>query len=644
MTAPPRSPSGIAAREEEALTLLDGIRDYAICLLDSSGHVVSWNRGAEAIKGYKRAEILGKHFSCFYPEEAQASGWPHNELDIARINGRMQDEGWRVRKDGTRFWAHVVLTPVFRADGKLRGFLKITRDLSERRRQEEALRRSEERFRLLIECVEDYAIFMLDPDGKVTSWNRGAQRIKGYTADEIVGRHFSVFYPADAVARGWPQTELRHAQANGRFEDEGWRVRKDGTTFWANVILTAMHDTEGILLGFAKVTRDLTSRRRIESLEASEKHMQEFLAMLAHELRNPLAPISNAISVLLAKSNLDADSLWACNLMRRQMTHLTRLVDDLLDVSRITRSAIRLQEMPVDFSQVARYAVEANRRMIADRGHDLTVNVPEERLEVIGDETRLTQVITNLLHNAAKYTPNGGNIGLTLRREHDQAVLKVSDNGIGIDPELLPSVFDLFVQGERGLERAEGGLGIGLTLVHRLVRLHHGSVEAASDGTGKGSAFTVRLPLAGSAGSRAMAAETGPPRRRRILIIDDDPVSGETMAALLRQFGHEVRAASDGPAGLAVAEDFAPQLVLLSIGLSGMDSYEVARRLRASAWTRDAALVAVTGHGYREDTARARETGFACHLTKPVEARDVEQLIEIVQDPVRYSPPPQGRS
>jgi PAS domain S-box-containing protein len=616
-------------RHDEALSLLEEVKEYAISLLDASGHVRSWNQGAELIKGYRRGEILGAHFSRFFPQEAIERGWPEHILKVARLQGRYEEDGWRLRKDGTPFWANAVITALYGESGSVRGFLKITRDLTRRRQEEGALRRSEELFRLLVENIKDYAIFMLDPDGRVMSWNAGAQQLKGYAAEEIIGKHFSTFYPPDAVARSWPQTELRHAQAYGRFEDEGWRVRKDGSTFWANVIITSVHDSQGKLRGYAKVTRDLTARRRIESLEASEKQIHEFIAMLAHELRNPLAPVSNAISVLLAKGNLDPEALWACHMMRRQMTHLTRLVDDLLDVSRITRSAIRLEEAPVDIVQVASHAIEATRQLIADRGHHLSTRLPEERLVVRGDEVRLTQVILNLLQNAAKYTPNGGRIELSIARENDQVVLRMKDNGIGIEPELLSAVFKLFVQAERGLERSEGGLGIGLTLVKRLVELHQGSVEAVSEGRGRGSTFTVRLPMAGAGQDTGRTGSAAPeaPRGHKVLVIDDDGDSCETMAMLLRQFGHEVRTARTGTEGLSVAASFAPGVVLLDIGLPGMDGYEVAGRLRAMESTRHAALIAVTGYGYSGDHERSREAGFLYHLTKPVEPRAIQQVI-----------------
>jgi PAS domain S-box-containing protein len=242
-----------ALRESEEWfgLLVEAIRDYAIVMLDPEGRIVTWNAGAEVIKGYRAEEILGQHFSCFYPPEAVASGWPDHELATARVSGRFEDEGWRIRKDGTVFWANVIITALYDQAGELRGFCKVTRDLTERKRQEEALRQSEERFRLMVEEVRDYAIFMLDPEGRVASWNAGAQRIKQYAADEIIGRHFSTFYPPDAIARDWPQTELEVAAREGRFEDEGWRLRKDGTRFWANVIITALRGPDGELRGYA---------------------------------------------------------------------------------------------------------------------------------------------------------------------------------------------------------------------------------------------------------------------------------------------------------------------------------------------------------------------------------------------------------
>ncbi len=251
------SASGTVA-DERYRKLVEGLTDHAVFLLDSEGMIQSANTGVRLIHGYEAHEIVGRSMSLLYPDEANARGWPAHELRVAREDGRFEDEGWRMRKDGTRFWGNVVITAMRDTDGKLTGFSKIARDLTERRRHEELTRRSEERFRLLVERVKDYAIFMLTPEGRVASWNDGAQHIKGYTAREIVGEHVSRFYEAEAIARRWPEHELAVARKTGRFEDEGWRVRKDGTRFWANVVITALHDDAGELYGFAKVTRDLT--------------------------------------------------------------------------------------------------------------------------------------------------------------------------------------------------------------------------------------------------------------------------------------------------------------------------------------------------------------------------------------------------
>jgi len=271
--------------------MAESVRDYAIFLLDPKGNIQSWNPGAERIKQYRADEIIGRHFSTFYTPQDIARDWPATELKLATTEGRFEDEGWRVRKDGSRFWAHVVITALRDPKGKLLAFSKITRDLSDRRLQEEELRRSEERFRLLIEGVQDYAIYMLNPEGVISSWNAGARRIKGYEASEIIGKHFSRFYSADDIAAGKPWAELAMAREHGRAEDEGWRVRKDGTRFWARVVVSALKDAEGQLHGFAKVTQDLTQRQHSQAVEIAARQVQDFIAVLAHELRNPLAPI-----------------------------------------------------------------------------------------------------------------------------------------------------------------------------------------------------------------------------------------------------------------------------------------------------------------------------------------------------------------
>ncbi|HUQ74302.1 MAG TPA: PAS domain S-box protein [Burkholderiales bacterium] len=615
-------------------SIVESARDYAIFLLDREGHILSWNRGAQSIKGYEPREIIGRHFSAFYTREANDRRWPQQELEIAARDGRLEDEGWRVRKDGSLFWANVIITALRDPAGELRGFSKITRDLTERRRQERMLRESEERFRLMIESVKDYAIFMLDTQGRVASWNAGAERIKGYRADEIIGEHFRLFYTDEARHRRWPEEELRRARDDGRYEEEGTRVRRDGTTFWANVVITPVRDSTGELRGYAKVTRDLSDRKRIESLETQDRQMQEFLAVLAHELRNPLAPISNALSLLARKPTADPAEIWVRDVLQRQTTQLARLVDDLLDVSRITRAALVLDRKPIDLRTVVRHAADASMQWYEQRRHTLDVNVSDERVVVDGDEVRLSQVVQNLLHNAAKYTPEGGRIDVRVRRDGAHAVIVVRDNGIGMAPETLNTAFELFKQAHQGLDRTQGGLGVGLTLVQRLVRMHGGSVEARSEGPGRGSEFIVRLALREEPAIVRQAGEGRPgmpaakPARRRILVVDDNRDAAQALRLLLESDGHEVRVASDGPGGLSLAQQYPPDVALLDIGLPQMDGYELARRMRQDPALAGALLVAVTGYGQMHDRARASASGFNHHLVKPVEFSALQRLLQ----------------
>jgi PAS domain S-box-containing protein len=623
--------------EEHFTELVAGVQDHAIFLLDPDGIVMSWNAGAQRIKGYEANEIIGRPFTTFYPQEAIDSGWPQEELRRAAANGRIQDEGWRVRKDGSLFWANVVITALCTSDGELRGFLKITRDLTERKLAEEHLRQSEERLRLMIESVRDYAIFMLDPEGRIVSWNQGAERIKGYKAEEIIGKHFSVFYSSEDLAAGKPARELEVAKSEGRVEDEGWRVRKDRSQFWANVIITALFDHDGTLRGFAKITRDLTDRRQVEQLQLADRQKNEFLAMLAHELRNPLAPIRNGVELLKTAVTREPIIHETTRMMERQITHLVRLVDDLMDVSRIVTGKIHLEREPIDISTVIERAIEEVQPTIDARGHELMVVRPVRPVIVNGDVVRLAQVVSNLLSNAAKYTDKPSQIWLSIEPNEHRVLLRVRDSGIGMTAEELARIFNLFEQADTSIARSQGGLGIGLTLVKRIVELHGGAVTATSAGLSQGSEFVVQLPTCNMLAQHSKPGHSGDPKRhsgRRILIVDDNVDAALSVERLLKLWGHEVQTVFNGPDALELARTFRPQLVLLDIGMPGMSGYEVAKSLRAQPEFQGVVITALTGYGQAEDRRRSREAGFNHHLTKPP---DPDLLAALLEAPPAYT-------
>jgi PAS domain S-box-containing protein len=618
--------------------MVDAVADYAIFFLDPSGIVLSWNTGARKIKGFEAHEVVGRHFAMFYPPELIDQNWPEHELAMARDVGVFEHDGWRLRKGGTRFWANIVITRISAPNGELRGFSKITKDLSERRRQEELLRLSEERFRLLVEGVHDYAIFMLDPSGHVMSWNAGAQKTKGYQASEIIGKHFSVFYPSDTVA-DWPDQELQIALRDGRFEDEGWRIRKDGSKFWANVVITALKDASGQHRGFAKVTRDLTERRRVSALEDEGRRITNFLAMLGHELRNPLAPISYAVALLEREKSASKMLSATSDIIGRQLKQLNRLVDDLLDVGRITSGKIHLESKPVSVRDALQEAVETVQPLIESKSHVLDIQIEADDPWVSGDRARIIQVLSNLLNNAAKFTQAGGRIGVRISATPTCTELTVTDNGPGIPPQDLQRVFDLFVQGEQDLARSQGGLGLGLSLVQQLVGLHGGEVSAFSKGIpGQGCDFVVKLPTIpappdlANTGTDAFAG-------KRVLVVDDNRDAAKAMALLLDMLGYLPSTVYDGVAAIQAIKADAPDLVLLDIGLPGISGIEVATRIRAEV-ANPPALIALTGYGQEKDREASFQAGFYDHLTKPV---SMDRLIALLERLLGAPAPPKGK-
>ena len=485
--------------------LVSSVRDYAIFALDPTGRVMTWNEGAQRIKGYAPNEIIGKHFSIFYPPERVAEGFPDYELRSAAAAGRFEDEGWRIRKDGSRFWASVIITALRDDAGKLIGFAKVTRDLTGRRAAEEELRLSEERFRLIVQTVRDYAIFMLDPTGHIATWNAGAERIKGYRADEIIGKHFSVFYPAED--RDWdkPAWELREASRDGRFEDEGWRVRKDGARFWANVVITALHDDEGRLVGFAKVTRDLTERRaaeqrsvddarRIAAAEAANRVKSEFLTVMSHELRTPLNAIGGYTDLLEMKvaGPVTDQQREYLERIRNSKQHLLGLINDVLNYSRIEAGQTQYQLSHVSLKEVVESTVLMVTPQAKAKHITLVVADPGNDVSALADRFKVDQIMLNLLSNAVKFTPDGGRIQVTYQPRGLKPSITVADNGPGIEADKWSAIFEPFVQLERSFKNPQEGTGLGLAISRDLARGMGGDLFVESP-PGEGATFTLVL-------------------------------------------------------------------------------------------------------------------------------------------------------
>ena len=474
-----------------------------------------------------------------------------------------------------------------------------------------------------------HGIVSFDEAGVIESINPAAERLFGYKADEIIGRNINCLMPESYLS------ERETAIGIGQ---EVWGLRKDASSFPMELAVSTFPLGKRRL--FTGIVQDITERKRLEEelrqrleqLRDADRRKNEFLAMLAHELRNPLAPVHNAVQILRKNYPEDAETKWAHDVIERQVQHMTRMVDDLLDVSRITRGKINLQKEPIEVAAIVTRAVEMAQPLIDARKHRLTIALPPQPVWVQADSQRLAQVMANLLNNAAKYTEESGSIWLAVETQGSDVLLKVRDTGIGIPADYLPRVFDLFSQEDSSLERTQGGLGIGLTLVRILVQMHDGTIEAFSAGTGQGSEFVARLPVLPepSTPSPAMpVAETSPVlgAPRRILVVDDNVDGAKSLSILLQQYGHEVKTAHAGANALEIAKAWPPQVVLLDIGMPHMNGLEVARRLRGELGLTKAILVAMTGYGQDDDRQRSQEAGFNAHMVKPVDLDALQELL-----------------
>ena len=492
--------------------------------------------------------------------------------------------------------------------------------------------------RLLAAIVEssDDAIISKSLEGVIQTWNAAAERLFGFTAEEAVGRHISIVIPPDRIAE--EDQIIASLKAGGRIEHfETERVRNDGQRINVSLTISPIKDDSGNVVGASKIARDITDRIRLMNdlqrlaadLSAADQRKNEFLTTLAHELRNPLAPMSNMLEVLKRAGN-DGEILQrAHETLERQLNQMIRLVDDLLDLNRITHDRLELRRSEVELSSVIQQAVEVAHPLIDAAQQELIVDLPKEPVYLDADRARLAQVFGNLLNNSCKYTRPNGTIALSAKRVDDEVLVSVKDNGAGIPPNKISSIFDMFMQVDRSSERSQGGLGIGLTLVRRLVEMHGGSIEARSEGEGRGSEFIVRLPVISRAAdpSPASEIETESASGRRVLIVDDNLDSADSLAMLLNITGNKTFLAHDGVAALEAVEKYRPEVILLDIGLPKLDGHEVCRRVRELPWGKDIVIIALTGWGQEDDRRKSDEAGFNGHLVKPV---DYDRLLELL--------------
>ncbi len=627
---PPQLLSDMAQADRFQI-LIDAVKDYAIYLLDDQGYVATWNTGAQRFKGYTAAEIIGQHFSIFYTAEDRAIGLPAHALQTAANEGRFEAEGWRLRKDGTRFWSHVVIDPVIGDRGGVIGYAKITRDISEKRIIDEALMASERRFRLLVQGVRDYAIYMLDPDGRITNWNSGAEAIKGYSADEIVGQHFSVFYTEEDRAAGEPARTLATALREGKFEGEAQRVRKNGERFWANVLIDPIYDDSGQLVGFAKVTRDVTERRRaqaeIEQSRAALIQAQKMEAIgrltggVAHDFNNLLTVIGASAEFLLRPHLTEEKRTRYAQAIADTARRAATLTGQLLAFARrqpLNPEAFdvgaRLRGLQQIFGTTVGSAVSVD------------IAIPDGTYLIEADASQFDTAVLNMVINARDAMPRGGQIritacltkGVPAIRGHtavpgDFVALEIADTGTGMPPETLTRVFEPFFT----TKAVDKGTGLGLSLVYGFAKQSRGEIDVRSE-VGLGTVFTLYLPQSQAAiGSRAQAATSAELRglpARKILLVEDNEGVGDFAAGLLKELGQTVTWVGDGQTALDTlsADPEAFDLVFSDVVMPGMNGVELGQAVKAR-WPK---LDVILTSGYSHVLAEEGTHGFEL-LKKP---------------------------
>lgn len=614
----------------------------AVITTDTKACVTYLNEVAEALTGWSHHEALGQPLDRVFQIINEVTRQPvENPAMRALRQGvvvGLANHTVLVKKDGTECPIDDSAAPIRDEQGHVSGCVLIFRDVTARRLNEQERAKQLITARLLASIVESSndAIISKSLNGIIQSWNAAAERLFGFTAEEAVGRHISIVIPPERFAEeDQIIASLRAGQRIEHYETE--RIRKDGKRIVVSLTISPIKNDAGNVVGASKIVRDITERKRLEDnlrvlaadLSENDRRKNEFLATLAHELRNPLAPMSNMLEVL-KRSDDNADVLKrAHETIERQLSQMVRLVDDLLDLNRITHDRLELRRSEVELSSVVQQAVEVARPLIDAAGHHLSVELPDEPIYLNADHTRLAQVFGNLLNNSSKYTRPEGNISLVAKRADDEVIVTVKDNGAGIPPDKLASIFEMFMQVEGTAERSQGGLGIGLTLVKRLIEMHGGSIEPRSAGEGMGSEFVVRLPVLSGP---AIAAEDGTEVARksvprRILIVDDNRDSAVSLALLLEITNNETHLAHDGLEALDAMDKHRPEVVLLDIGLPKLNGHEVCRRVREQPWGKDIVIIALTGWGQENDRRKSQEAGFDGHLVKPV---DYEKLLDLL--------------
>jgi PAS domain S-box-containing protein len=619
---------GLFESERRFRLLVEGVIDYAIYMLDPNGIVTNWNAGARRIKGYEAAEVIGQHFEIFYLPEDRAAGMPAKSLETAREKGKFEAEGWRQRKDGTKFLASVVIDALYEK-GELIGFAKITRDITERSKAAQAVKESEAHFRLLVSGVTDYALYMLDPNGIVSNWNAGGQRIKGYLPEEIIGQHFSRFYSAADQAAGRPARALQLALDNGRYEEDGWRVRKDGTFFWASVVIDPIRDDEGRLLGFAKITRDISERREAQqNLEKIQRQLAESQKLdalgqltggVAHDFNNLLMIVTGNIHTLKKIAGDDAKSLRAVQAIETALQRGAALTRQLLTFAR--RQSVNPQT--VDLKDRLHSI-----REVLDTGLggsvQLHIDVDDDIWPVTVDPTEFETALVNLVINARDAMPGGGSVNVRVSNVHiddgirkgDHVAIKVEDTGAGIPPDIVAKVFDPFFT----TKPVGKGTGLGLSQVHGFVHQAGGTVVVASV-LGKGTTFTICLPR-GESPATAPENEISSVGSGTVLLVEDNPDVASASAGLFEQLGYSVRWVSDAETALKEIDRDGIDLVFSDIVMPGnMDGLGLARAIKQ----RRPGLPILLATGY-SDAAQNARADFPI-LRKPYQLHELSRAL-----------------